>query len=171
MSKAKTMYHWTMPTPIGGLLLVGDQNALYAVHFQGGRNPTGPEADWEESERPFRDTVRQLNAYFAGRLRVFDLPLRPQGTEFQLQVWRALRIIPYGDTWSYGQLAARLRRPKASRAVGAANGQNPIPVIIPCHRVIGADGSLTGFGGGLSIKRQLLALEGALPESRQARLL
>jgi methylated-DNA-[protein]-cysteine S-methyltransferase len=124
-----------------------------------------------EDAGPFREVVRQLKAYFDGQLKAFDLPLAPQGTEFQRQVWRALQTIPYGRTKSYGEIARRLGRPEASRAVGAANGQNPIPVIIPCHRVIGADGSLTGFGGGLPIKRKLLALEGALPAGEtQAKL-
>jgi|SRR5579864_147689 len=165
------LYHHTISSPIGDLLLVGDADALHGVYFQSGPHPHKPDKDWQAGDKPFKETIHQLKAYFAGRLQRFDLPLEPQGTEFQMQVWRALRTIPYGKTWSYGQLAERVRRPKASRAVGAANGQNPIPVIIPCHRVIGADGSLTGFGGGLPIKRKLLAIEGALPESKQARLL
>ena len=162
-------YH-VMPSPIGDLLLAGDDDALRIVHFQGGVRPTQPKPEWEPDARPFRETMRQLNAYFAGKLKAFDLPLKPAGTEFQLKVWKTLRTIPYGETWSYGDIARRIRRPAAFRAVGAANGQNPIPVIIPCHRVVGSDGSLTGFGGGLPIKRQLLTLEGALPSSPQARL-
>ena len=159
------LYHHTVASPIGDLLLVGDAAALHGVYFQAGkRGPTRPDRSWEPSEKPFREVQRQLKAYFAGRLRDFDLPLAPQGTEFQLSVWKTLRTIPYGKTWSYGELARRIRRPDAQRAVGAANGRNPIPVIVPCHRVIGADGSLTGFGGGLPIKRTLLALEGALPQ-------
>ncbi|HEV2213547.1 MAG TPA: methylated-DNA--[protein]-cysteine S-methyltransferase [Gammaproteobacteria bacterium] len=165
------MYHWTLQSPVGELLLTGDRDALCGVNFQRGRHPEKPPAESLESEAPFRETIRQLMAYFAGRLQRFELPLQPRGTEFQLQVWQALCTIPYGETWSYGELARRIRRPAAFRAVGAANGQNPIPIIIPCHRVIGSDGSLTGFGGGLPIKRQLLALEGALPESSQAQLL
>jgi methylated-DNA-[protein]-cysteine S-methyltransferase len=102
---------------------------------------------------------RQLDAYFAGRLRVFELPLAPQGTEFQRTVWDALLRIPYGETTSYGALARSLGKPEASRAVGLANGRNPIPIVIPCHRVIGSGGSLTGYGGGLDLKRRLLALE------------
>ena len=171
MSQRRSLYHHTLDTPIGGLLLMGDGDALCGVHFQAGPRPTRPSKDWVEDARPFREVVRQLKAYFAGRLQVFDLPLAPQGTEFQIQVWRALGTIPYGRTRSYGEIARHLGRPEASRAVGAANGQNPIPVIIPCHRVIGADGSLTGFGGGLPIKRRLLALEGALPPGEtQAKL-
>ena len=166
MDMKRTLYHHTIDSPIGGLLLMGDRDALYGVHFQSGPRPTQPPKDWEEDARPFREVVRQLKAYFSGKLEKFDLPLAPEGTEFQLKVWRALQTIPYGETWSYGELARRIRRPAASRAVGAANGQNPIPVIVPCHRVIGADGSLTGFGGGLPIKQKLLALEGALPQAR-----
>jgi methylated-DNA-[protein]-cysteine S-methyltransferase len=105
------------------------------------------------------EAVRQLSAYFAGRLRVFDLPLDPRGTPFQLSVWAALRAIPYGETWSYADLARRIGRPSAVRAVGAANGQNPLPIVVPCHRVIGSNGRLVGFGGGLEMKRALLDIE------------
>jgi len=171
MSAERTLYHHTLDSPIGGLLLMGDGDALCGVHFQSGPRPTRPPEDWVEDARPFQEVMRQLKAYFDGRLQAFDLPLAPRGTEFQMQVWRMLRAIPYGRTRSYGEIARQLGRPEASRAVGAANGQNPIPVIIPCHRVIGADGSLTGFGGGLPIKRKLLALEGALPPGEsQAKL-
>ena len=107
---------------------------------------------------------RQLDDYFAGTRRDFDLPLSPRGTEFQRNVWRTLAAIPYGSTWSYRDLAQRIGRPAAMRAVGAANGRNPLPIVLPCHRVIGADGSLTGFGGGLPTKAFLLRLEGSLPE-------
>ena len=165
-----TMRYHVMQSPIGDLLLGGDDEALHLVHFQGGVRPIRPPKEWEQDARPFREAVRQLNAYFGGKLRDFDLPLAPSGTAFQLKVWRTLQTIPYGETWSYGKLARRIQRPDAPRAVGAANGQNPIPVIIPCHRVIGADGSLTGFGGGLPIKQKLLALEGALPVSEQKSL-
>jgi methylated-DNA-[protein]-cysteine S-methyltransferase len=108
---------------------------------------------------PLDEARRQLEAYFAGELREFDLPLAPEGSEFQLRVWEQLRAIPYGETISYGELARRVGDPAAARAVGLANGRNPLPVIVPCHRVIGADGSLTGFGGGLERKRRLLELE------------
>lgn len=164
------MYYHIVQSPIGDLLLAGDESALRLVHFQSGPRPLQPANEWEPGERPFREVMRQLKAYFSGRLHSFDLPLEPQGTEFQMKVWRTLRAIPYGETWSYGELARRIRKPTASRAVGAANGQNPIPVIIPCHRVIGANGSLTGFGGGLPIKRKLLALEGCLPDAAQSKL-
>lgn len=161
------MYYHIMPSPIGDLLLAGDDDTLRLVHFQSGPRPLKPAPHWERAAHPFGEVVRQLKAYFEGTLQAFDLPLAPEGTAFQLKVWRALRTIPYGKTWSYGELARHIRNPSASRAVGAANGQNPIPVIVPCHRVIGADGSLTGFGGGLAIKQQLLALEGALPARKQ----
>lgn len=166
----KAMQYHLMQSPIGDLLLAGDSEALHMVHFQGGARPIKLPRQWERDARPFREAVRQLDAYFSGKLTEFDLRLAPHGTDFQLKVWRTLQSIPYGETWSYGQLARRIRRPDAPRAVGAANGQNPIPVIIPCHRVIGADGSLTGFGGGLPIKQKLLALEGALPDARQSKL-
>ena len=169
---AQHLYHHTISSPIGDLLLVGDEDSLHGLYFQyGKRGPHAPEEEWESAEKPFREVKRQLKAYFDGKLKAFDVPLSPRGTEFQLKVWEALRTIPYGKTWSYGELARRIRRPDAQRAVGAANGQNPLPVIVPCHRVIGADGSLTGFGGGLPIKQKLLALEGALPGDRQSRLL
>jgi methylated-DNA-[protein]-cysteine S-methyltransferase len=149
-----------MPSPVGPLLLAADGGGLREIRF-GGVRP--PEADGQGRERDvLRQAREQLDAYFAGDLRHFDLPLAPRGTRFQLAVWKALRDIPYGETWSYADLARRLDRPTATRAVGAANGRNPLPIVIPCHRVIGADGSLTGYGGGLPIKRHLLRLEGAL---------
>ena len=129
------------------------------VHFATGRRPKSPGRDWTEDRAPFKEAIRQLEAYFEARLKDFDLPLVLDGTEFQLLVWRNLRKIPYGETVSYGQLARRIGSPDAARAVGLANGSNPIPIIIPCHRVIGSNGSLTGFGGGLPVKKKLLALE------------
>jgi len=118
-----------------------------------------PDPDWVHSEQPFEEVKRQLAAYFDGSLQEFDLPLKPTGTEFQLAVLDELRRIPYGETRSYGEVARRIGRPKAVRAVGAANGRNPIPIVIPCHRVIGRNGALTGFGGGLDTKKALLRLE------------
>lgn len=156
-----TMYWHEIESPVGPLLLSGDGRALHGLHFNGGPRPLCPAPDWQADARPFASVVRQLQEYFAGERRDFDLPLAPQGTAFQLQVWQVLRAIPYGATISYAELARRVGNAKASRAVGLANGRNPLPVIVPCHRVIGADGSLTGFGGGLPIKRRLLALEGA----------
>jgi methylated-DNA-[protein]-cysteine S-methyltransferase len=146
-------------TPVGRLRLAGDGRGLRSISFQNRFRPGAAADNTLLGEEPFRETIAQLAAYFAGALRRFDLPLAPEGTPFQREVWSALTAIPYGETVSYGELARRLGRPAASRAVGAANGQNPIPIVIPCHRVIGADGSLTGFGGGLAIKRRLLDLE------------
>ena len=146
-------------TPVGRLRLAGDESGLRGISFQNRFPPSAPAESKLSTEAPFREAIAQLEAYFAGALRRFDLPLAPEGTPFQREVWSALTAIPYGETVSYGELARQLGRPAASRAVGAANGQNPIPIVIPCHRVIGADGSLTGFGGGLAIKRRLLDLE------------
>jgi len=158
---AEVLYWHELDSPIGRLLLAGDGASLIQVCFQSGPRPQQPADDWVADATPFRAAITQFGEYFAGERRLFDLPLAPRGTEFQLRVWRALREIPYGQTISYGELARRIGKPSASRAVGLANGANPLPVIVPCHRVIGADGSLTGFGGGLPIKRRLLALEDA----------
>lgn len=148
-------------SPVGRLLLAGDGHALRFIHFQSGPHPRRVPGEWRHSAAPFELAIRELEEYFAGRRRTFAVPLAPRGTAFQLEVWQALRAIPYGETVSYAELAARIGRADAARAVGLANGANPLPVIVPCHRVIGSDGSLTGFGGGLSIKRALLELEGA----------
>lgn len=157
------MYWHEAPTPIGPLLLAGDGDALKLVHFQAGARPMRPPPAWVAKSAPFQVALRQLAEYFAGRRRVFDLPLAPDGTEFQRSVWRVLVTIPYGATISYAELARRVGNARASRAVGLANGANPLPIVVPCHRVIGSDGSLTGFGGGLEMKRRLLTLEGAMP--------
>jgi methylated-DNA-[protein]-cysteine S-methyltransferase len=154
------MIYTTMASPVGKLLLAGDARRLRLVSFMEGRRAAGAEIGWTEDEGAFREVVRQLEAYFRGELREFDLPLELEGTEFQMRVWRALRRIPYGETISYRELAERIGNQKAVRAVGLANGCNPIPIIVPCHRVIGSDGSLTGFGGGILNKRKLLDLEG-----------
>ncbi len=139
-------------TPIGPLTLEADENAVTAIRFSaGGAQDASPLLDAAEA---------QLREYFAGARRTFDLPLAPHGTAFQQRVWTASRTIPYGETRTYGELAAAIDSPNASRAVGMANHRNPIPIIIPCHRVIGANGTLTGYAGGLEIKRRLLALEG-----------
>jgi methylated-DNA-[protein]-cysteine S-methyltransferase len=148
-------------SPIGRLLLAADGAGLVRVHFQAGPHPLQPAATWRHEAAPLAQAAGQLAEYFAGTRRDFELPLAPRGTAFQLAVWRALQGIPYGETVSYGELARRLGAPSAARAVGLANGANPLAIIVPCHRVIGADGSLTGFGGGLPIKRALLALERA----------
>ena len=139
-------------TPIGPLTLQADEAAVTAIRFG---------ADGARDASPLLDAAEaQLREYFAGARRTFDLPLAPHGTAFQQRVWAALRAIPYGETRTYGELAAAIDSPNASRAVGMANHRNPIPIIIPCHRVIGANGTLTGYAGGLEIKRRLLALEG-----------
>ena len=153
-------------TPVGTLLLTGDGKRLHEIVFP--VKDRRPDPATEERAEPFREVTRQLTAYFEGSLKEFDLELAPQGTPFQLRVWEELQRIPYGETISYGELAQRIGNPSASRAVGAANGRNPIPIVIPCHRVIGAGGSLTGFGGGLEVKRALLDLE---RKSRQGVLL
>ena len=148
-------------SPVGPLLVAADDAGLRLIHFRSGPGPRRPEPAWRRDASPFRDLARQLAEYFARERRVFDLTLAPVGTPFQLATWQALATIPYGATISYGELAQRVGKPAASRAVGAANGQNPLPIVVPCHRVIGKDGSLTGFGGGLPAKRALLELEGA----------
>jgi methylated-DNA-[protein]-cysteine S-methyltransferase len=158
------MYWHQIESPVGELLLAGDRVRLKLIHFQSGPHAHTPPADWLRDPAPFASAVSQLAEYFAGRRRTFDLPLAPRGTEFQQTVWAALTRIPYGSTLSYGELARRIGKPQASRAVGLANGANPLPIVVPCHRVIGADGSLTGFGGGLDAKRKLLALERAQPD-------
>jgi len=160
------MVYIQIESPLGPLLLVADDAGLRQILFVNGRHPVQPESSWKEAEAPFRETICQLQAYFAGELEKFDLQLAPEGTPFQLSVWRRLCDIPYGATVSYGELANRIGNPKACRAVGLANGSNPIPVVIPCHRVIGSNGKLTGYGGGLPVKEKLLALE-----RRQLRLL
>ena len=142
----------TIETPIGPLTLQADEAAVTAIRFgAGGAQDASPLLDAAEA---------QLREYFAGTRRTFDLPLAPRGTAFQQRVWAALRAIPYGETHTYGELAAAIGSPSASRAVGMANHHNPTPIVIPCHRVIGANGTLTGYAGGLEIKRKLLALEG-----------
>ena len=157
------MHQIHMASPVGRLRLASDGDALYLIEFEHPRHPYRHGGDWQEREDDvLREARRQLHEYFEGKRRGFDLPLAPRGTGFQQQVWLALREIPYGATISYAQLATRLGAPTATRAVGAANGRNPLPIVVPCHRVIGADGSLTGFGGGLPTKRFLLELEGAI---------
>ena len=148
-----------MDSPVGRLLLAGDESGLHLISFPEGSKARQPEPAWRRNDAPFKEVVRQLKAYFAGELTEFDLTLAPQGTPFQHDVWRALRAIPYGETRSYGALAKSIKRPKASRAVGAANGANPLSIVVPCHRVIGSTGKLTGFGGGLPTKAALLELE------------
>jgi methylated-DNA-[protein]-cysteine S-methyltransferase len=153
-------------SPIGKLLLVSSERGLAQIWFEGKVHRAPLDARPHENSTALRETVRQLRAYFAGELETFELDLAPEGTPFQQKVWSELLNIPFGETISYGELARRIGNPNASRAVGLANGSNPIPIIIPCHRVIGSNGKLTGYGGGLPIKEKLLALE-----KRQLRLL
>ncbi len=153
------MVYTQIESPLGPLLLVADDAGLRQILFVNGRHAAQPESSWKKDEARFSETICQLHNYFAGELERFDLPLAPEGTPFQLAVWRRLCDIPYGATVSYGELANRIGNPKACRAVGLANGSNPIPIVIPCHRVIGSNGKLTGYGGGLPIKEKLLALE------------
>lgn len=154
-----TIYYDDMPSPVGRLRLVADGDSLRQVWFERERHPKAMGADWVRNSDAVAFAREQLEEYFAGTRQVFDLPLRPLGTPFQCEVWQALAHIPYASTISYGQLAQRIGQPLAVRAVGAANGRNPLPIILPCHRVIGTNGSLTGFGGGLPTKRWLLTME------------
>jgi len=153
-----------LDTPVGRLLLAVDTDGrLTRLHFPDDPRPRPDAEGWVRDEHALIEPCRQLHAYFAGELRDFDLELAPQGTPFQLQVWEALRQIPYGATASYGEIAQAVGMPNAARAVGGANNRNPIAIVVPCHRVIGAGGSLTGYGGGLDRKRHLLDLEAGRP--------
>lgn len=156
-----TTWITTMETPVGDLLLMSDGISLIGLHTDNDKHRPVPRNDWirDDVAEPFGRTIAQLQAYFDGRLTEFDLPLATGGTAFQTIVWRELRNIPYGHTISYGELARRIGKPSASRAVGHSNARNPISIIVPCHRVIGTDRSLTGYAGGLERKRALLAHE------------
>ena len=153
----ESIYYWRLNSPVGPLVLAVSERGLVAVEFGTRAIPPG----WQESAEKTALYVRQLEEYFSGRRRQFDLPLDLHGTDFQERCWHELLKIPYGETRSYADIARGIGRPTAVRAVGLANGQNPIAIVVPCHRVIGSDGSLTGYGGGLHIKRRLLELEGA----------
>ena len=153
------MKYWYVESPLGPLLLAGTAEGLHIISFPSGSGRRDVEPDWIEDRQPFLAVSAQLEAYFAGERLEFQFPLSPTGTVFQLKVWEALQQIPYGQTISYGELASRIGNPKASRAVGAANCANPLLIVVPCHRVIGRSGGLTGFGGGLSAKKMLLELE------------
>lgn len=158
-----TTYWTTVDSPLGSLMLTADADGLTGVYMEPhAHGPDSPDAAWVEDAAPFADAERQLDEYFAGERTDFDLPLHAKGTPFQLEVWQALRTIPFGEVRSYGDIAGQIGRPGASRAVGLANGRNPISVIVPCHRVIGSSGSLTGYGGGLTRKRLLLDHEAAV---------
>ncbi len=153
------MFYSYMDSPIGRLLLAGDKHRLKVVGFSTGDKARGADAGWERFDEPFRKVKAQLAEYFNGERKKFDVELAPDATPFQSSVLEALQAIPYGETRSYLDIAEKIGNPKAVRAVGGANGSNPIPIIIPCHRVIGRNGTLTGFGGGLDSKRFLLDLE------------
>ena len=157
--KESLMSYCILASPVGDLLIAGDKTGLKLINFQEGKHPRALPSNWTEDRQLFRPVIQQLNAYFEGRLTRFSLKLAPEGTPFQQKVWMVLRKIPYGITVSYGDIAKRIGNPKASRAVGAANGQNPLSIVVPCHRVIGQSGDLVGYGGGLPIKKSLLALE------------
>lgn len=165
---AENLLYTTMSSSVGELLLAGSEENLKYIHFDS--HAFVPPADWRLVDALPYPVVDQLAAYFAADLREFDLPLDPEGTTFQLEVWAALEEIPYGETISYLELARRIGQPDSVRAVGLANGKNPLSIVIPCHRVIGSDGSLVGYGGGLPIKEALLELEGALQPDPQLSL-
>ncbi len=162
---------WTMiDSPIGPLLLTADDGGLTRLYMEvRAHGPDDVELDWRRDDGAFTEARRQLDEYFAGERTEFDLPLNPSGTPFQLTVWEALTTIPYGEVRSYREIAEQIGRPGAARAVGLANGRNPISIVVPCHRVIGASGALTGYGGGLERKQHLLELE-ARVSSGQATL-
>ena len=153
------VYYTWFDSPVGSLLLAGSSAGLKLVRFGAGNRARSVDPEWQVDNSAFVEVVEQLQSYFRGKRKKFELPMVLEGTDFQKRVWTALQKIPYGETISYKKLAETVGNPKAVRAVGAANGANPIPIIIPCHRVIGNDGSLTGFGGGLPLKKQLLELE------------
>lgn len=159
-----TRTHWIIDSPVGDITLVADGTALCGLYMHEHRHQPPIDAFGPRDERAFAPVLAQLQEYFAGERQQFDLDVSgATGTPFQQEVWRALQQIPYGETWTYAELAAKIGRPTAVRAVGAANGRNPISIVVPCHRVIGATGAMTGYGGGIEHKLKLLRLEGALP--------
>ena len=167
MTETTQVCYSTCPSPVGELLLTSSEGMLTGLSHGPAAREAGPEPrkpDWRRDDAALRLARQQLEAFFAGDLQAFDLPLRMSGTPFQKQVWQGLLTIPYGTTISYAELAARIGRPGASRAVGAANGRNPIGIIVPCHRVIGANGTLTGYGGGLDRKEWLISHEASVLE-------
>ncbi|MFD5767866.1 methylated-DNA--[protein]-cysteine S-methyltransferase [Streptomyces sp. NPDC127049] len=159
----RTVVHTVVDSPYEPLTLVAVDGVLSRVYMTEQRHRPPEETFGDRDPRPFGETIRQLDAYFEGELTEFDLPLHLEGTPFQQSVWEQLQLIPYGETRTYGELAEALGKPGASRAVGLANGKNPVGIIVPCHRVIGSGGSLTGYGGGLDRKKRLLAFEAGDP--------
>lgn len=160
-----TICYSQMPSPVGELMLVADDGGLCGLYMQKHAHWDGLQSSWRRDDKRLCEARAQLRGYFAEELKEFTLPLSPQGTVFQRSVWKELLNIPYGETISYAELAARIGRPGASRAVGLANGRNPLSIVVPCHRVVGSDGSLTGYGGGLARKRWLLDHERGVPRS------
>lgn len=154
------MYYRYQPSPLGPLLLAGDEQGLHLIHMDAAQ-PWALSSAWQPAHSQLDAVSRQLDEYFAGKRETFDVKLAPMGTAFQQEVWQALQRIPYGTTCSYSVLAQQIGRPRAIRAVGTANGANPISIIVPCHRVIGSNGTLIGYAGGVERKQQLLELEGA----------
>jgi methylated-DNA-[protein]-cysteine S-methyltransferase len=159
MGNIKMVYYQYMKSPVGKLLVAGDEKGLHLINFPRNGKPSLPESEWKVNPKPLQEVLRQIEAYFAGKLKAFSLDICLNVTPFQKKVLTALRRVPYGQTISYGELAKKIGNPKASRAVGQANARNPIPIVIPCHRVIGSNGKLTGFGGGIEVKQALLDLE------------
>ncbi|MGE5198474.1 MAG: methylated-DNA--[protein]-cysteine S-methyltransferase [Rhodospirillaceae bacterium] len=167
---AHTTYYTYIDTPVGKLMLAGcEDHGLRHIAFQCGKGAKAPEPGWRQSAAPFRAVERQLREYFQGKRTDFDLRLHPKGTPFQMSVWKALQKIPYGQTRSYGDIARAVGRPTAVRAVGLANGRNPLPIVVPCHRVIAADGTLAGYGGGVHVKQALLDREREVSAARRTR--
>ena len=158
-----TAFYAFYESPLGQILLTATGTALTGLHFVGEKYYPGIASEWQRDTNviAIKSAITQLDEYFSGKRKSFDLPLEPEGTEFQRQVWNALTKLRFGETATYAQLAQRIGNPKAVRAVGAANGRNPISIVIPCHRVVGADGSLTGYAGGLARKEALLRMESA----------
>lgn len=156
------IYYSQYSSPAGKIILTQENKHLTGLWFEGEKHSASIDPSWKRDEAAFKSIQQQLDAYFAGKLQRFDVSCKVSGTPFQERVWKALSKIPYGQTWSYSEIAASIGNPKAVRAVGTANGRNPISIIVPCHRVIGADGTLTGYGGGLKAKAWLLKLEKAI---------
>lgn len=156
-------YYTYEHTPAGDIMLVGDEHKLSAVYWQVYRYTPEPQDDWIEDRSKFKRALQQLHEYFAGTRTAFDIPTETHGTQFQESVWHELERIGYGETRSYQQIANAIGTPGSARAVGAAVGRNPLSIIIPCHRIVGSNGALTGFAGGIEAKRSLLELEGAAP--------
>ncbi|MBN2184692.1 MAG: methylated-DNA--[protein]-cysteine S-methyltransferase [Candidatus Krumholzibacteriota bacterium] len=154
-------FYTFIESPVGTLYLEMTGNKLSGLRFASRKGKIDPGEGWKEASAPFKEVIRQLRTYFKGDLKKFDIPLLLEGTDFQRAAWKELRKIPYGKTITYGEQARRMGKPKASRATGGANRANPVAIIVPCHRVIGSNGRLTGFGGGLDVKDKLLSLENA----------